>query len=352
MDIADASLGTKLLLEVTSHDPNNYRKFSDRMAEGDYAFEYHMPAWSLEELLIVNPESDTFSKTDATFLFNVFGGCVRYLLPSGHQPQEIADYVQANAEWFFGSEFQLDHPFVWHWSMNQIRTRIRKVTTPGEVLSGPDKVAISSLFLDPHISVPGTNTYIVGYTSRFMRFLAGCLKEDAEETVWDNAIKDLLGACGEGVAFESLGHKTLVATEQSYVATNLNHSRAARTNRTFTKSFYRMPRVLIRSVDDVAELLDDQYGLPLFGNFAPVDAVIQPNVLLQFTIAKTHGKPSDEANYEILRSKLRGSRETHRLIFVLKPENLTEFKPAGIPSDLPCFKMTYTMMPPSARTRR
>ena len=79
VDIADASLGTDLLLEVTSHDPDNYRKFGDRMAEGGAgAYKYHMPAWDFAELLIANPISETFSMADAVFLFNVFGGCVRY----------------------------------------------------------------------------------------------------------------------------------------------------------------------------------------------------------------------------------------------------------------------------------
>lgn len=342
VDIADASLGTTLLLEVASHDADNYRRFSDRMAErGAGAFEYHMPAWDFDELLVINPISDTFSEADATFLFDVFGGCARYFTSSEGFPEtdEYKDYVQTNALWFFGPpQCSL---LIWRWAMNEIRSRIRKVTNEGS-LSGADKVALSSLFRDPHISVPETNSYIVGFTSRFMRFFAGCLKQEVEESLW-KALKELFGACGEGVAFESLGHKTLVATEQEYVAKNLKPR--VRTNKTFAKSFYQMPRVLIRTVNDIEQLLNDQYGLPLFCNFALVDAVIQPNLLLQFTIGKTHGTASDKEKYEELRSKLRGAKGTHKLIFVLKPENLEEFKPLGIPEDLACFKMTYMMLP-------
>ena len=106
-----------------------------------------------------------------------------------------------------------------------------------------------------------------------------------------------------------------------------------------------MPRVLIRTVDDIESLLDDQYGLPLFCNFALVDAVIQPNVLLQFTIGKTHGKASDEEKYAELRSKLRGAPSTHTLIFVLYPDNLEDFQPVGVPDELASFKMSYMMLP-------
>jgi len=345
VDIADASLGTDLLLEVTSHDPDNYRKFSDRMTEGGAgAYKYHMPAWDFAELLIANPISETFSMADAVFLFNVFGGCVRYFSPNGQQPEVLEDYIHKNAEWFFDPNFQLSNPFIWCWTMDAIRTRINKVP-----VSGPDKVAVSSLFKDPHIRVQGTDSYISdGFTSRFMRFLAGCIKDDAETTMW-NALKGIFGACGEGVAFESLGHKTLVATEQEYVATNLKLH--VRRNKTFAKSFYQMPRILIRSVRDIDSLLDGQYGLPLFCNFALVDAVIQPDLLLQFTIGKTHGKATDTGKYEELRSKLRGARDTHRLIFVLRPENLEEFMPVGVPEDLACFKMTYMMLPSKKRKR-
>jgi len=57
-----------------------------------------MPPWEFDELLKANPVSATFSLADATFLFDVFGGCARYFSPSGHQPEVIIDdYIQKNA---------------------------------------------------------------------------------------------------------------------------------------------------------------------------------------------------------------------------------------------------------------
>jgi hypothetical protein len=153
VDIADASLGTTLLLEVTSHDANNHRKFLDRMAEAKKgAYKYYMPAWNFDELLLTNPISDTFSEADATFLFDVFGGCARYFAPSGQLPEATDDYIQRTAEWFFDPQFQLDNSFIWCWTMDAIRTRISKVTSGGGSLASPDQVAIRSLFQDPHIN--------------------------------------------------------------------------------------------------------------------------------------------------------------------------------------------------------
>ena len=331
VDIADASWGTELLLEVSSYDSNNYGKFEDRMAEGGMgAYEYHLPAWGLDELLIVHPISETHSKEDAIFLFMVFGGSVRYSSPGGGLSLSCEDYIQRSALWFFGPDIQRKNPSIWCWAMHVIRMRMNMLEASAGKLTA-DRVAVGSLFVDPHISVEGTGYYIVGHTSRFMRFLAGCIRDDAETTLW-NPFKDIIGGGGEGVAFESLGHKTLVATDQEYVAENMNSK--ARRNKTFTKSFYQMPRVLIRSVDGIEQLKDDQYGLPLFCNFALVDVVIQPNLLLQFTIGKTHGQASDVGKYAALRSQLRGAMETHKLIFVVRLDNLEEFKAVGIPEDL------------------
>ena len=284
VDIADASLGERLLLEVTSHDPANYSKFSDRMVEGGAgAFEYHMPIWSVDELLVVNP-----SVSDVTFLFNVFGGCAGYFKPIGQMPDRVDDYIQRSAEWFFGpdTEFGLSSPLVWRGALHAIRTRIKKICG---LPTNPDVVAVRNLFRDPHIQVPGTDYYAEGYVSRFLKFLAGCIKDDAEATLW-NYLKDRVGVCGEGVAFESLGHKTLVATEQSFTATNLK-GKKARSLKTCAVNFYQMPRRLFRRVEDIKDLEIGQYGISLSCNFSLVDAVIQPDILLQFTIARTHGKP-------------------------------------------------------------
>jgi len=126
-----------------------------RIAEGGAsAFKYHMPAWFLDELLVANPVSDFFSMADATFLFNVFGGCIRYFLLASRQKRAIddgthnsgsnggifEDYIQNNAEWFFGPQYQQVNRSIWCYAMDQIRTRIHKSTTSS--VYGPNRVEI------------------------------------------------------------------------------------------------------------------------------------------------------------------------------------------------------------------
>ena len=100
-------------------------------------------------------------------------------------------------------------------------------------------------------------------------------------------------------------------------------------------------------MEDIKDLADGQYGIPLCcDNLTPcslVDAVIQPDILIKFTVLDCHGKLSDEEKYQALRDQLRGAMDTHKLIFVVKPEQMmsTDFQPLGIPADLHSFKMTY-----------
>jgi hypothetical protein len=106
-----------------------------------------------------------------------------------------------------------------------------------------------------------------------------------------------------------------------------------------------MTRHLIRSVEDI-----EQYGLPVISNFKIIDAVIQPNILLQFTIAKTHGKLTD--NYDEIRNGLKGRKNTHVLIFAIPTENFDSFKPIGVPADLGCYYMHYVPYSPSLLIKR
>ena len=85
---------------------------------------------------------------------------------------------------------------------------------------------------------------------------------------------------------------------------------------------FHLPKVLIRSVADIATLNDGYYGLPIFGNFMLADAIIKPNIMLQFTVSCKHGNATDTPKWENLRNKLGGSRKDDKLIFVIPREVL------------------------------
>ena len=329
---------TRLYLLVASNNTDNYSSFCERMAETQHApksIHFDMPVWRYDELLFAHPISTDFTEKEALFLYDMFGGCVRYF----HQGQPVANptenVVKMCAEWFFPEDIRAKHLNTWNTAILEAEFRISKKRMGTD---NPDVTYASGLFWDKKNHV---------FTSRFMEFLAGCLKEHAEASLW-NALKDLFGKSGEGVAFEAIGHKKITTTDVTYTAYNLNtHSKPS----SFSVYFYNCPRFLIRSVVDIATLPDGGYGLPLFGNFPIVDAVIKPNILLQFTISTTHGRHEDIEKYDEIRRALGSPYKTHRLIFIIKPEHIGEFKHIGTPGDLKCYYMTYLPLVTKKRLR-
>ena len=82
---------------------------------------------------------------------------------------------------------------------------------------------------------------------------------------------------------------------------------------------------LFRSIEDIGTLEEGKYGLPVFSNFPLVDAVVQPNMLLQMTVAPTNHKDAVERLNDI-RGHLKGDENTHMMIFVVPYDNLGTFK--------------------------
>jgi hypothetical protein len=82
--------------------------------------------------------------------------------------------------------------------------------------------------------------------------------------------------------------------------------------------------MLIRNVDDIEHLPVGHYGLPIFGNFPLIDAVIQPDTLIQFTVSLNHKGAVDRLDE--IRTKLSAPQNKHRIIFVIPASNIDFFK--------------------------
>jgi hypothetical protein len=101
LDIADGTLGERLLLEVASENQHNYKKFSDRLTEknGERLF---MDVWTLDELKQVkHPE---WTDVEVAFLRAVFGGRVRNVLGGSFNAAEVKDDIDDTAVWLFGTD--------------------------------------------------------------------------------------------------------------------------------------------------------------------------------------------------------------------------------------------------------
>jgi hypothetical protein len=72
-----------------------------------------------------------------------------------------------------------------------------------------------------------------------------------------------------------------------------------------------------------------------------VDAIIKPNIMLQFTVSCTHGNAADTHKWTNLRANLGGLRKDDKLIFIIPPENFGKFSYVGVPANLDCYCMTW-----------
>ena len=72
-----------------------------------------------------------------------------------------------------------------------------------------------------------------------------------------------------------------------------------------------------------------------------VDAILKPNIMLQFTVGASHGKKTDLEKWAAIRSRLGGSRKHDKLVFVIPAKNFGKFTCVGVPEDLDCYYMTW-----------
>ena len=105
-----------------------------------------------------------------------------------------------------------------------------------------------------------------------------------------------------GVMFEAQAHKTLYEKFRTGGDLTLTRMYPTTCQRTATEEDVEALRIIvnrkvfIRTIEDIALLKENEYGLPIISNFSLVDAVIkarypgQPKcgVELQVTISKTH----------------------------------------------------------------
>jgi hypothetical protein len=88
----------------------------------------------------------------------------------------------------------------------------------------------------------------------------------------------------------------------------------------------------IRALDDIHKLERGEYGIPCASNFSFIDAIIQPNILIQFTGTQKHRAATHKLS-DIRQCLQEKEWSKHMMIFIvedaknfLKQSNLTDIK--------------------------
>ena len=340
LDIGDGTLGDKLLLEVASEGHGNYKVFTQRVRERN-GERIIMGVWSLAELKQVR--KPTWTDGEVEFLYSVFGGRVREVLGgTTFNSQEVLDSIETTARWFFGQALKEAYPVSWNRALQIIRDTI---INNNDAKEGKTSSITTSLFWIFHGT--GGQSY---YSSTFLKLLAGQMRDVVEASLWNELTKLIVGdrsSGEEGLWFEAIGHMKLTQTNKTFSAHKILSKKGGRRGRGGRQKRldlnFHVPKILIRTVDDIDTLPNNTYGLPMFGNVMLVDAILKPNIMIQFTVRETYdGKVTDDIidKWGAIRSRLGGVMKDHKLIFVIPARNVATFACIGVPDNLECYCMT------------
>ena len=186
-----------------------------------------------------------------------------------------------------------------------------------------------------HLSCDGASFW----ASKFMEELAA-ISFDREEITVIKALRDFVGAGGYGNSFEQLGHRKLTTAQQLYVLKPLKPAKSRANVQELHVSFNK-PVVLLRTMDDVSLLPDGCYGLPSIPNFPLVDAIIQPDIAIQFTVSPGVHKGAASMLPELQKHLREKDPKKQKMIFVVPLENIASFR---YQSDLPGIMQYVTVL--------
>ena len=138
------------------------------------------------------------------------------------------------------------------------------------------------------------------------------------------------------VWFESVGHVKLTQTNKTFSAKILKKKGQKETGLKFSRFNSSHP-----TIDYIASLPNNTYGLPNYENLMLADAILTPNIMVQFTVEIIHGNADYTERWGAIRARLGGAMKDHKLVFVIPAKNFATFACIGVPDDLECYYMTW-----------
>ena len=313
VDINEPS-GKILNLEVASDKVANYNNFEKRIDEAKKSGKgkiLTMTLFSFDELLVIEPGMEVAL---AEFRYQIFGGSARnFAAISGPDEGGALDYVERIMTVMF-DDIKNAHYDWWRAVVCQISPKLSQ--------KGADNptAVVNSMML--HMLDDGTHKVLA---SKFMQLLAAEIYESRTGDIIKE-LETIFGRSGMGNAFESTGHRKLVQSTQPFMLKPLISSSFVKNIPSIEEALFNRPVVRFKSIEDIVGLGDGTYGLPLDISFPAVDAILQPDTLLQFTVSPIRHNGNVTRLPEI-RDKLNEKDWTkHRIIFVVPEKNLKAFQ--------------------------
>jgi hypothetical protein len=156
---------------------------------------------------------------------------------------------------------------------------------------------------------------------------------DQRESSLKEALRSVVTASGIGYCFEYLGHKEMLRGSHSFKVYGKGQGNAG-----FEWNLPQLRLQKFRRLEDIKGLKRGSYGIPYRSNFPLIDAVVQPDILINFTIAKLHKGASSEL--ETLRGYLI-EKDRNKQKFIWMVEDAEKFSKQDDLGDIKQYAMCY-----------
>lgn len=258
--------GSILNLAATSGDLGVLPEFSKRLSEGIAGRSLYFPAPDLTDVISIFPRMNTKERQNK---FDIVGGNLRVYVSTEACSHKSTLYksVRSTLDWLFGNELGED---VKSWAIGVIVTKVENASAhPSDNSLFREYTTTKDFVKDEEV-----------FASVALGFIAADL-EAAAETNLRAQLETMIGASGMGNLFEYSAHKHFfLGGRRLLVDENL---------KVVTMDLGSRRKVLIRTVEDIKQLQNSDYGLPIVQNFPLVDAILPPKTVLQMTISLRHG---------------------------------------------------------------
>jgi hypothetical protein len=279
-------------------------------------FVFTMPMWSYNELLNISP----FPAVESKIRYEVFGGSARHFLGGGCDDGVLSAsfmFIGELFDWCFGDEFAAAIPSEDECKMKAIICNYIQESLCAAKNRNSDSTATAIKSLMWH----SNDNAEFFFASRFMALLAGEICGRQEDTLKEG-LKRLTGMSGCGTAFENLGHKKMLAGSHCYkLVSKVPKGSTKLPNLPLTLNQLALKK--FRDVSDIGSLTVGTYGMPSATNFALIDAVIQPDVVINYTAGNRH-KGGDLK--EIRAQLLERDPKKHKLVWIVEDPNTWEYQ--------------------------
>jgi hypothetical protein len=285
-----------------------------------------MPSLELGEMkLIFCGHSDE----ELQFKFDIFGGNPRVFSDNcGSLTQSKYYFIVHNAlHWLFGDDFvprddecTTARQRMGAWAINIIVDRLESAS--------PSTNTDSSLFKH-YLVDEKCFKKMECFVSTSLFFIAAALQERCDETIM-SSLKKLFGASGIGNAFEMVAHKNLLASNEIHLCLDAKGN-------VVELSLGGRTKVLVRTIADLSQLKDGEYGFPTICNFPLVDAVLPPDIALNMTVGNYHKGAA--LRLPEITGAMRIDANQFKIVFVVPQEGIRDFQ---FPKDLGDAQMFLT----------